>query len=139
MNNRNHNGVVKEPVEKSVNGGDVASGNFQFERKADGLPDGLPTFLQLPGVSPISKTNKALPTSIPAKNEENQDNMNTATKTLVKFSKETHNLTKKEKSVEEVPLAENQERARIFYLLLLLLMLLVAFVCLLCILTVLVC
>ena len=135
MNNRNHDGVVKEPVEKSVNGADVASGNFQFERKADGLP----TFLQLPGVSSISKTNEALPTSIPAKNKENQDNMNTETKTLVKFSKETHNLTKKEKSVEEVPLAENQERARIFYLLLPLLMLLVAFVCLLCILTVLVC
>ena len=123
-----------------MNGADVASGNFQFERKADGLP----TFLQLPGVSSISKTNKALPTSIPAKNKENQDNMNTATKTSVELSKETHNgeeehLTMEEKSVEEVPLTEDQERARIFYLLLPLLMLLVAFVCLLCILTVLVC
>ena len=82
--------------------------------------------------------NKALPTSIPAKNEENQDNMNTETKTSVKFSKETHN-GEEENSVEEVPLTEDQERARIFYLLLPLLMLLVAFVCLLCILTVLVC
>ena len=123
----------------------VAPENFLFKKN-----DFLPTFHQFPKNYPVSRTTTdVLPTTIQSEKEDSQDLIKAekgvlSTIMTVSKSKETHmggnkTLTKEDKSVEDVLLTENEEKIRMYYLLLPLFMLLVAFMCLLCILTVLVC
>ena len=117
--------------------------NFLFKKT-----DFIPTFQKLPKISPISRTTNDLPIT---KKEDTQDLID-AEKSVIattmtismKLSKETHmagnrTVTKENKSIEDVSLMEDQEKVRMYYLLLPLFLLLVSFMCLLCILTVLVC